>query len=126
MPISVLLMVCWLMVRQEILLVVVFDAMLGLRLYCVEQLIVFVLNILLDLLAVVEFNIVGIVILVMFFIHVMVIKRRFLPVSMTFVVGSTVIDWCMNSVVDVKVRLVLNAVGIMVQVAVSWVIGMAA
>ena len=96
-------------------------AMLGLCFYIVEQLIVFMLNIFNDLFSVVEFDIMRIVGLVVFFVKIMMIEASMItfPVSVVAIAMMSS-DWLMDSVVSVEMRIMLNAVDIMVNIM-SWV-----
>ena len=72
------------------------------------------LNISNDLLSVVELYIMWVVVLVGILILVEVIKWLILPVSVTFVASSSVVDWLVDVVVEVEVGVMFDTVGVMV------------
>ena len=98
----------------------ILDAMMGLRLDIVEQLIVFMLNILNHLFSVVEFDIMRIEgVMVLFVVIIFEIVVVALSISMV-AIGVVICDWCMDRVVSIEMRMLLNAMNIMVSIM-SWV-----
>ena len=99
----------------------VFNAVLGLCFDFVEQLIVFVLDILDQFFSVMEFDIMGVIVFMMLFIDVEMVKASMFvmltfPVSMSTVVAIGMVsgNWLVDSMVRIEVRLMLNAMDIMV------------
>ena len=98
--------------------------MLGLRLNVVEQLIVFMLNILNELLPMVEFDIMWIIFRMVLFIMIVMVKTSMVifPVSVSLVVAIAMMryNWLMNCVVRVEMSIVLNAMDVMVNFSMLW------
>ena len=110
-------------VEVSILDLVILNAMMGLCLNIVEQLIVFMFNIFFDLYSMVEFDIMRIEGVVMVIMSVMidafVISFPVSVVTVVVAVGVMSGNWLMDSVVSVEMRVMLNAMDVMVCVM-SW------
>ena len=114
-------------VKICILQIMMLNTVVSLRLDVVEQLIVLMFNVLDHFLSVVVFNIMWVVVLVVLFIqivmiqtvmiHIVMVMRFRFPVTMSFVVSLAVEDWLMNTVVNVEMSVVLNAMRIVVQIS---------
>ena len=121
MPICV--RIVWICVVGKKSLIVVLNAVLGLMFYFVEQLIVFMFNIFFDLYSMVEFDIMRIEGVVMVIMSVMidafVISFPVSVVTVVVAVGVMSGNWLMDSVVSVEMRVMLNAMDVMVCVM-SW------
>ena len=117
------------MIGEQGICFLVLNAMLSMSFYLVEQLIVFMLDILNQLLSVVEFDIMRIKVFVMLIMDIEVLWTMFdsmcvgFPVSMSSVVaiGMMRSHRLMDCMVRVEVRLMLNAVDV-VMFFMSWMV----
>ena len=105
-------LVGWCLVREKSLDIVMLHTVFGLMFYVVEELVIFVLNVLHEFLTVVIFHIVLVLMMIIVVIELMIAKIT-LPVGMVCVSMMSE-QRVMNGVVSSEVSIVLDAVNVVV------------